>query len=181
MKRIRRNISPLFLIAIGAWMVLNQNASMTVLGIAALVLSTLGITLSVTDKESTKTSKGLHVGLNGVLAAAGAWMLISHLTLTKYLKYILGGIVVIYALLTLRRMFRFKYRMGFKIAEAVPVALGAGLMLIPLGEDIFTPAAGGVMALTGVVTLAGNLFGKKKKNGEPAGSGNEKQKGAEQG
>ena len=143
MKRIRRSISPLIIAGLGVWFLLKQNASMEILGIVVIVLSGLGIVLSVTDKESTKVSKGLHIGVDGVLAAGGVWLLVSPLSLTKYLKYILGAIIVIYTAFTLRRMFRFPYRAGFRIAEAVPLLLGAGIMLIPLAEDVFPYAAGG--------------------------------------
>lgn len=162
MKRIRRNISPLILAGLGVWFLLKKNASMEILGIVVIVLSGLGIVLAVTDKESTKASKGLHVGLDGVFAAGGAWLLISPLTFTQYLKYILGAIIVLYTALTLRRMFKYPYRKGFRIAESVPVLLGIGLMFIPLGEDVFPYAAGGSLAATGLVTLASNLFGRKK-------------------
>jgi len=162
MKRIRRSISPLIIAGLGVWFLLKQNASMEILGIVVIVLSGLGIVLSVTDKESTKVSKGLHIGVDGVLAAGGVWLLVSPLSLTKYLKYILGAIIVIYTAFTLRRMFRFPYRTGFRIAEAVPLLLGAGIMLIPLAEDVFPYAAGGALTATGLITLASNLFGRKK-------------------
>lgn len=162
MKRIRRSISPLVIAVLGIWLLLQQSASLTVLGIAVIVLSTLGIILSVTDKESSKVSKTAHLGLDGVFAAGGAWLLISPLTLNRYLKYILGGIAFIFCLLTLVRMIRYKYRTGFKIAECVPVLLGAGLMLIPLADNLLMPASGGVLTAAGVITLLGNLFGKKK-------------------
>ena len=103
MKRIRRSISPLIIAGLGVWFLLKQNASMEILGIVVIVLSGLGIVLSVTDKESTKVSKGLHIGVDGVLAAGGVWLLVSPLSLTKYLKYILGAIIVIYTAFTLRR------------------------------------------------------------------------------
>jgi hypothetical protein len=44
----------------------------------------------------------------------------------------------------------------------VPILLGIGLMFIPLGEDVFPTAAGGALAATGLITLASNLFGRKK-------------------
>ena len=75
MKRIRRSISPVLIAGLGVWFLLKQNASMESLGIAGIVLSGLGIVLSVTDKESTKVSKGLHIGVDGVLAAGGVWLL----------------------------------------------------------------------------------------------------------
>ena len=81
MKRIRRSISPVLIAGLGVWFLLKQNASMEILGIAVIVLSGLGIVLSVTDKESTKVSKGLHIGVDGVLAAGGVWMLVSPLSL----------------------------------------------------------------------------------------------------
>ena len=162
MKRIRRSISPLILIGLGVWFLLKRTASMEILGIVVMVLSGLGIVLSVTDKESTKTGKGLHIVVDGVFIAGGAWLLISPLTFTKYLKYILGAIIVLYAAFTLRRMFRVPCRNGFRIAEAVPILLGIGLMFIPLGEDVFPTAAGGALAATGLITLASNLFGRKK-------------------
>ena len=176
MKRIRRNLSPFILTGIGVWMIVNKNASMTILGIAILVLSGLGIVLNATDRESSKASRGVHIGLDGVFAAGGAWLLISQETLNQYLKYILGGMVVVYSLLNLRRMFRNDYKKGFKAAECIPVLLGVGLMVVPLEPDVFTAASGGVLSATGVITMMGNLFGKKKKDG--ASGRNEEASGA---
>jgi hypothetical protein len=162
MKRIRRNISPLILSGVGIWMLVNQNASMLILGLAIAVLSVIGIVLAATDKETSKTSKGVHIGLNGIFAAVGGLMAISPAILQNYLKYIMGGFVIIYSLIVLRRMIKNKYRKGFIIAECVPVLLGAALMLVPMGEEIYAPASGGALAATGIITLIGNLFGKKK-------------------
>ena len=164
MKRIRRNISPLILSGVGIWMLVNQNASMLILGSAIAALSGIGIVLAATDKETSKTGKGVHIGLNGIFAAAGALLAISPGILQKYLKYLMGGFAIIYSLLVLRRMIKNKYRKGFIIAECVPVLLGAALMLVPMGEEICAPAAGGVLAATGIITLIGNLFGKKKED-----------------
>lgn len=168
MKRIRRNISPVLMAGLGIWFLVRQNASMEILAIIVMVLSALGIVLHVTDKESTKAGKAAHIGLNGLFIGGGAWLLISPITFNRYLKYILGGLVILYCLLNLRRMFRFRYRKGARIAECVPAALGVALMLIPLGEGIFTPVSGGVLTAAGVVTLLCNLFGKKKAGGKPA-------------
>lgn len=162
MKRIRRNISPLILSGVGIWMLVNQNASMQILGIAIAALSGIGIVLAATDKETSKAGKGVHIGLNGIFAAVGALLAISPAILQNYLKYIMGGFAIVYSLLVLRRMIKNKCRKGFIIAECVPVLLGAALMLVPMGEEIYAPATGGVLAATGIITLIGNLFGKKK-------------------
>ena len=168
MKKVRRYLSPVVLSGLGIWMIVNQNATTTIIGIAAIVLSAFGIVTNLTDKESSKASRGVHIGLDAVFAAGGAMLLISPDVLNQYLKYFIGGIVVIYSMTTLRRMFKNQYGKGSKIAECVPAVLGVLLMLIPLDQNVFTPAAGGVMAVTGVITLIGNLFGKpkKKKTGE---------------
>ena len=162
MKRIRRNISPLILSGVGIWMLVNQNASMLILGIAIAALSGIGIVLAATDKETSKAGKGVHIGLNGIFAAVGALLAISPAILQNYLKYIMGGFAIVYSLLVLRRMIKNKYRKGFIIAQCVPVLLGAALMLVPMGEEIYAPATGGVLAATGIITLIGNLLGKKK-------------------
>ena len=166
MKRIRRSISPLMFGGLGAWMLLRKDASLEILGIAVIVMSGLGIVLSATDKESSKAGRVVHVGLDGVLAAGGAALLVSPDRVNQYLKYGLGGVVVVYGLLTMRRMIKYRYRKGFTIAEGLPVLMGAALILVPLDQPAITTASGAVLAATGAITLAGHLFGRKKDTGK---------------
>ncbi len=166
MKRIRRSISPLIIGGVGVWMLVQQDASIIMIGWVIIALSALSILLSVTDRENSRTGKVMHSGLGGVCAAGGACLLVWPQVLEQHMKYILVGIIILYSLLNLRRMHKYHYRRGFQIAECFPVIPGAALMLIPLEHPMLTAASGGVMAATGVITLIGNLFGKSRSSGE---------------
>ncbi|MBO7663919.1 MAG: hypothetical protein J6U01_11165 [Clostridia bacterium] len=166
MKRIKRYVVPVIFTVLGIWMIVNKTASLKIMGIIMVAISAVGITLHVTDREETKVPKIGYSILNGLIGAAGAFVLIVPDTASQYVRYLIGGIIILFAGATGYRMYRNRYKTPFVIADGVAVVMGIVVFFVTMDESFFPVAAGCSTAFTGLAALLGQIYGKPGPKGK---------------
>ena len=166
MKRIKRYVVPAIFTVLGIWMIANKTSFLKIMGIIMVAISAVGITLHVTDREEAKVPKIGYSILSGLVGAVGAFVLIAPDFATQYIRYLIGGIIVLFAGSTAYRMYRNHYKTPFVIAEGIAVVLGIVIIFVTMDESFFPVAAGCSTVFTGVAALLGQFFGRPGSDGK---------------
>ena len=132
-----------------------------ILGIALLVIGAVGVIQQVMDKEGKNNSKVLRVLLNVIVIGLGIWVLASPGFFEGTLKFLIGTVILIYAIKDLFLAIQEKKHWFFLLIACVSVVLGILLMLLKLGSDTFAIFAGIALAYTGIASAISELKGKK--------------------
>lgn len=132
-----------------------------ILGIALLVIGAVGMIQQVMDKEGKNSSKAFRVLLNVVIIGLGIWVLASPGFFEGTLKFLIGAVILIYAVKDLFLAIQEKKHWFFIAIACVSVVLGILLMLLELGSNTFAIFAGVALAYTGIASAISELRGKK--------------------
>ncbi len=132
-----------------------------ILGIALLVIGAVGIIQQVMDKEGKNSSKVFRVLLNVVIIGLGIWVLASPAFFEGTLKFLIGAVILIYAVKDLFAAISEKKHWFFLAIACVSAVLGILLMLLELGSNTFAIFAGIALAYTGIASAVSEWKSKK--------------------
>lgn len=152
--------SSILLTALGIVMILWRSASIAaiirLIGVALIVIGAIGVIQQIISKAEKSASMLGRILISILFVGLGLWVLINPPFFESFLKYIIGGIIILFAAKDLIAAIRGKKHWAFIVLPFLALVVGILIVVYPFSAfGTFAMFGGIALSYTGIASLIG--------------------------